>query len=263
LRLHFEPLGPAGVHERTATACAPTEALFVRHRRARRYILRLTPDGQPRVTIPRGGSKREAEQFLLRHADWIARERDRHARHRRHADRAWTTGDRIWIRGVLTPVWISGIDGQRQVRCGLDGLEMQDDADVRSAIERHLKARAARELPQRLRNLAGAHGLTVVRVTIRDQRTRWGSCSPHGAISLNWRLVQMPDSVRDYVLIHELMHLREASHSRRFWRLVHEACPWHVEARRWLRRHGPDLHQPVADVPGCRGALAPQGVDER
>lgn len=244
----------------------PADALFVRHRRARRYILRLTPEGQPRVTIPRGGSTREAQQFLLSHADWIARERHRQASRRQHADRAWTMEDRIWIRGVLTPVRASGVDGQRQVRCGLDGLEVGDGADLRGAIERHLRARAAVELPQRLRNLAETHGLAVTRVTIRDQRTRWGSCSPRGAISLNWRLVQMPEAVRDYVLIHELMHLREASHSRRFWRLVHEACPWHVEARRWLRRHGHDLHQPVAGRPVTDvGATAPfaQEMEQR
>lgn len=85
------------------------------------------------------------------------------------------------------------------------------------------------------------HGLKVVRVSVRDQRTRWGSCGPNGHISLNWRLVAMPGWVSDYVMIHELMHLRRLDHSPAYWRLVAQACPDHLKARRWLREHGPSL----------------------
>jgi predicted metal-dependent hydrolase len=108
-------------------------------------------------------------------------------------------------------------------------------------VEQDLKARAHRELPPRLLALAAAHGLTVGRITIRDQRSRWGSCSAKGHIALNYRLMLMPDSVRDYILVHELMHLRQPDHSRRFWRLVEAACPGFRDAERWLRRHGSSL----------------------
>ena len=97
------------------------------------------------------------------------------------------------------------------------------------------------ELPARLRELADVHGLAVTRVTIRNQRTRWGSCGRDGHVCLNWRLVAMPDRVRDYVMIHELMHLRRLDHSPAFWRLVAAACPHYREARQWLRAHGPEL----------------------
>ena len=93
----------------------------------------------------------------------------------------------------------------------------------------------------RLRELAAAHGLAVNGVSIRNQQTRWGSCSSGGRISLNWRLVQMPDDVRDYVLLHELMHLRVRNHSPRFWREVERVCPDHEESRRWLRHQGREL----------------------
>ena len=102
---------------------------------------------------------------------------------------------------------------------------------------RELRHRAARELPVRLLLLAEQHGLTVSRVSVRNQRSRWGSCSPSGHICLNWRLVLMPDAVRDYVLLHELMHLRRLDHSRQFWRLVAHACPGYESARRWLREN--------------------------
>ena len=101
--------------------------------------------------------------------------------------------------------------------------------------------RARHELPSRLTELATRHGLTVARVSIRNQRTRWGSCGHDGHISLNWRLVLMPPDVRDYVLVHELMHLRRLDHSRAYWKLVAAACPGYREARQWLRTNGASL----------------------
>jgi predicted metal-dependent hydrolase len=97
------------------------------------------------------------------------------------------------------------------------------------------------ELRERLATLAARLDVAVRRVTIRGQHTRWGSCSPRGAIALNWRLVQMPDSVRDYILVHELMHLHQRNHSRKFWALVERACPDYRAARRWLRAHEAEL----------------------
>ncbi len=79
------------------------------------------------------------------------------------------------------------------------------------------------------------------RISIRNQRSRWGSCGREGHICLNWRLVLMPPFVRDYVLIHELMHLCRMDHSPAYWRLVAGACPDYRTARDWLRRHGPAL----------------------
>jgi predicted metal-dependent hydrolase len=76
---------------------------------------------------------------------------------------------------------------------------------------------------------------------VRDQQSRWGACSPKGTITLNWRLVQVPPFVCDYVLIHELMHRRELNHSRRFWRHVASVCPRYREARRWLLTRGREL----------------------
>jgi predicted metal-dependent hydrolase len=102
---------------------------------------------------------------------------------------------------------------------------------------KELRGRAMRELPHQLRRLAARHGLTVSRVSIRNQQSRWGSCSPNGHICLNWRLMLLPAFVREYVLIHELMHLKRLDHSRRFWNLVAQACGNYQEARRWLRQN--------------------------
>lgn len=110
--------------------------------------------------------------------------------------------------------------------------------DLSADEQKRLRARAARELPARLHELAAPLGLTVKRVSVRNQRQRWGSCSTSGLITLNWRLVTMPDWVRDYVIYHELMHLRRMDHSPTFWKHVASVCPRYKEARTWLRRHG-------------------------
>jgi predicted metal-dependent hydrolase len=78
----------------------------------------------------------------------------------------------------------------------------------------------------------------VKRVTVRAQRTRWGSCSRRGTVSLNWRLVQTPDFVRDYIILHELAHLRHMNHSARFWREVERLCPEYRTAEHWLKKQG-------------------------
>ena len=174
---------------------APVETVYVRHRWARRYILRVLDDGTLRVTLPRWGSKREAERFVAREEKWIEKE-------------------------------------QRRVR---SAQLMSPPRE--GAVDRDLLARAKRELPARLLELAAQHGLTVARVSIRNQQWRWGSCSPNGHICLNWRLVDMPPSVRDYVMVHELMHLKRMDHSPRFWKLVAAACPGYQAARAWLRTY--------------------------
>lgn len=109
------------------------------------------------------------------------------------------------------------------------------------APDRAWLARARRELVPRVGELAHAHGLRVTRVTIRRQRSRWGSCSRQGAISLNWRLAHAPAFVRDYVIVHELMHLREMNHSPRFWAQVDAAFPQRNLAEQWLKAHAPYL----------------------
>jgi predicted metal-dependent hydrolase len=172
------------------------DVAFVRHPRAKRYVVRVNIDGSVRVTIPRWGSKRDAAAFAESQGGWIAKQRERAAR------------ERACPRPALPP-------------------------DVAAAARR----RAQFELPVRLRELAERLGCPVSRISIRNQRSRWGSCSRAGLICLNWRLMLTPDWVRDYVLIHELMHLKRMDHSPKFWKLVEAACPEWREARRWLRNY--------------------------
>jgi len=212
--------------------------LFVRHRRARHYILRVHDDGTVHVTIPRGGSLREAERFLRGRRAWVERERYRQILEAsRHGP--WRTGTRILLRGEEITLEVAPAGEQVRVRFGdqVFTVPAPPTADVRSIVERHLRETAARELPARLAELAATHGFHPAGVTVRNQRSRWGTCSPSGRISLNWRLIQMPPHVSDYVLLHELVHLRHLNHSKGFWRELERLCPWHKEARAWLRKN--------------------------
>jgi predicted metal-dependent hydrolase len=219
-------------------ARTPAAPLFVRNGRARKYILRVLPDASVRVTIPRYGSRREAEAFVRTRLAWIA-ERQSELRDAR-PDRRWLAGAAVWWRGCLQSVLVdeAAHHGQVIVRCGELTLRSAPAADYRPALERVMRRLATAELPTQLLTLAAAHGLHVSGVSVRNQRSRWGSCSRSGRIALNWRLLQMPDAVREYVLLHELMHLREPNHSPRFWALVDAVCPAHREARTWLKREG-------------------------
>jgi predicted metal-dependent hydrolase len=214
---------------------------FRRNRRARRYILRLTPDGAACVTIPPFGSKAFAHEFARRNLAWIERQLARREV-RERTPRAWTAGAEILFRGAAARIGLDAAGASLAVWFADQRLLLPAPThDLRPAIERHLWRLAGSELPGRAFALAARHGLTIRRVTVRNQRSRWGSCSVRGTVSLNWRLVQMPDWVRDYVILHELMHLREMNHSRRFWRCVAEVCPPFADAERWLKQHGPAL----------------------
>ena len=133
---------------------------------------------------------------------------------------------RALLRGERVQIELLPAAGEAVARYGDRTVRIPPGAvDLRNHIERDLRALARAELGPKLRELAERHGLAVAGFSIRDQKSRWGSCSRQGRIALNFRLVQMPPFVSDYVLLHELMHLKQQNHSRRFWRLVEIACP--------------------------------------
>ena len=207
---------------------------LVRHRRARRYVLRLGADGVARVTIPRGGSAIEARRFAQKNESWLEQELVRHA-HCLTRPTEWGLGTDILFRGERMRLEPGEADGV--VKFGTESILVRGRG-VRAAIQEHLWRLARRELPGRVAELAGLHNPPVRRVVVRNQRSRWGSCSRQGTISLNWRLVQAPEFVRDYIILHELAHLRHLNHSHRFWREVERLCPGYREAEKWLKDHG-------------------------
>ncbi len=222
---------------RTATE-AQGDIVFERSHRARNYRLTLRRDGTAVATIPARGSEREARRFVEEHRDWLERARARQ-RHRPRAAEVWTVGTHVLWRGEMNEVRIAATGDKPQVCLASDVFRVARlDGDLRPTLEAHFARRARIELPARTWELAAVTGVDVKQVTVRNQRSRWGSCSANGTISLNWRLVQTPELVRDYIIYHELMHLREMNHSDRFWARVEEVCPSWREAEHWIKRNG-------------------------
>jgi predicted metal-dependent hydrolase len=141
---------------------------------------------------------------------------------------------RAEIDAVLasSAVWIAAQRAQQVPRLGIDPASV-DEHDARTATKEIAAAIAAEE--------AEALGVEYRQVRVGSQRTLWGSCSPHGTLSFNWRLALAPHEVLDYVVVHEVCHLRVADHSRRFWSLVESRRPCFREHRGWLREHGVEL----------------------
>jgi predicted metal-dependent hydrolase len=214
---------------------------LVRNRRARRYVLRLRPDGSARVTIPRSGGAVGARRFAERNVPWLERQLAKQLRQfaLAGASRTWSVGTEILFRGEHVKLEAVSNGVSNLVRFGTESVIIASGTtDLRPNVERHLHHLAALELPARVLELAAAHQLVAKRIVVRNQRSRWGSCSQRGTISLNWRLVQTPPSVRDYIILHELAHLKEMNHSKQFWREVERLCPDYAEAERWLKANG-------------------------
>ena len=215
-----------------------------RHRQARRYTLRIQAATREVVlTMPPRGSLKEAKEFAQKHGDWIAARLDRLPEaapfaHGVVVPLRGTPHRIVHRRGVRGTVWIEiGDDGERAL-C-VAGEAPHVDRRVCDFLKREAKS----DLETASRSAAEKLAVRVKRVSVRDQSSRWGSCSTTGNLSYSWRLILAPTFVLDYLAAHEVAHLIEMNHSRRFWRLVDRICPHATRAKNWLDAHGTDLHR--------------------
>ena len=215
-----------------------------RHRQARRYTLRIDAATREVVlTMPPRGSMREAKEFAQKHGGWIAARLKRlpEAAPFAHATTVPLRGVPHRIehrRGERGAVWIEIAECGDQLLCVAG-----EAAHVNRRIGDFLKREAQRDLDAASRRHAARLGVAVKRVCVRDQSSRWGSCSNSGVLSFSWRLVLAPSFVLDYLAAHEVAHLVELNHSPRFWRLVERIYPEVERAKVWLDVHGADLHR--------------------
>jgi predicted metal-dependent hydrolase len=215
-----------------------------RHRQARRYTLRIQATTRDVIlTIPPRGSLKEAREFAQKQGGWIAARLGRLPEAAPFAD-----GAVVPLRGV--PHRIAhrrGTRGTVWAEAGADGERLLCVAGNAPHIDRrigdYLRREAKRDLEVASLKYAADLGVSVKRVSVRDQSSRWGSCSTTGLLSFSWRLILAPGHVLDYLAAHEVAHLIEMNHSPRFWRLVQRLCPDHERAKAWLDVHGPDLHR--------------------
>jgi predicted metal-dependent hydrolase len=215
-----------------------------RHRQARRYTLRIAAATREVVlTIPPRGTLKEAREFAQKHGGWIAARLGRLPEAVRFGN-----GIIIPLRGV--PHRIAhrrNVRGTVWTEAGDDGERLLCVAGDAPYVDRRvgdfLRREAKRELEAASRHYAAQLGVTIRRVSVRDQASRWGSCSTAGVLSYSWRLILAPSFVLNYLAAHEVAHLVEMNHSARFWRLVRRLCPDHERAKVWLDVHGSDLHR--------------------
>jgi predicted metal-dependent hydrolase len=215
-----------------------------RHRQARRYTLRINAAKREVIlTIPPRGSLKEARAFAQKHGGWIA------ARLRRLPEATpFTDGTTVPLRGVLHRIeHRPGARGTVWTETSADGEPILCVAGAAPHINRrigdYLRREARRELEIASLKFAAALGVVIKRVSVRDQSSRWGSCSTTGVLSFSWRLILAPTAVLHYLAAHEVAHLVEMNHSPRFWRVVAKVCGHVDRAKSWLDTHGNDLHR--------------------
>ena len=227
-----------------------------RHRQARRYTLRIDAATREVVlTMPPRGSVREAKEFAQKHGAWIA------ARLKRMPEAVpFAHATEVPLRGIVHRiVHRRGERGTVWTEINEHGVRLLcvagEAAHVNRRVSDFLRLEAQRDLNAASRRYAATLGVRARRICVRDQSSRWGSCSNTGVLSFSWRLILAPSFVLDYLAAHEVSHLVELNHSPRFWRLVQRLYPDFERAKVWLDVNGAELHRyglavrrPAADI---------------
>ena len=223
--------------------------------RARRLIVKVHPStGEVAVIAPSERSVPKALDFAKQEGDWIS------SRLAKVPEPVYLEpGDTVRFKGQLYVIRLSPDRGG----VWIDNDAMRPTLRVSGSrehtprrVEEWLKRQARTHIMRRVTALTAELGVKATRVTVRDAASRWGSCSTTGALSLSWRLILAPNHVLNYVVAHEVAHLREMNHGTRFWRLVDRLCGEQEaqEAQAWLRENGTELHRYTAQKPKRRRA---------
>lgn len=214
----------------------PTAVTWRRSARARRISLRIDPrQGGVVITLPTRAAQSAGRALLMDHAGWVA---ERLAR--LPGVVAFADGTAFPLDGA--PVRIAHDPAARGVR--LEGAALRVGGAPEFLARRvtdYLRAAARRKLGAAALAKASGAGLRVRRVVVKDTRTRWGSCTADGTLMFSWRLVMAAPEVQDYVVAHEVAHLRHMDHSPRFWALVGQLTPHRAAATAWLAASGAGL----------------------
>ena len=207
----------------------------------------ISEDGDVRVYAPKSMRLRDVDAFVKAHSANV-RDVERRARQRREAFEAGhplTDGAQILVRG--RPVTLRVQFAERK-SARLNGSELllrtpqTDRETLRALVRKALSEEALKEIRLLIAEHAHALGVQPGRIAIREQKSRWGSCSRKGNLNFNWKLIMAPPEALDYVVVHELCHLHEFNHSPRFWSLVAEQLPDYELWKKWLKTHADDLY---------------------
>lgn len=207
-----------------------------------------------KVLAPKGTPKRELDKMLAERAEWMEQSWESAKQKTQQQRRLYQTGEPFPFLGNDYPISIIKTD---RAHVELDSGELcvdlpvtdSRDIDIQSEelVSQWLQQQAQDYLPLQLEKWVEITGWRPSSLKIRDYKSRWGSCDRLGRLTLNNRLMMAPEAIIDYVIIHELAHLRELNHSPRFWTLVEQHCPDYKKHRNWLKKHSSEL-QLSADI---------------
>lgn len=212
--------------------------------RARRRTIALIVerDGSLTVRAPRRVTLRDIEQFIQEKMDWILRSREKMKAVVENPKKQYKDGETFLFLGQEYELRF--VTPQRPALKFDNGFTLSVSARERGeqAFIKWYKEKALQVLNERVNYYAALHGLVPKQVKVNSAKTRWGSCTSAGTINFTWRLVMAPLDVIDYVVLHELAHLRVKNHSKKFWLMVAQLCPGYKTHRKWLRDHGERLN---------------------
>jgi hypothetical protein len=246
----FEPVQPHTVR-RTGARLVRLSGTFVEYelRRSRRRTIGFVVDDRGlAVTAPLWVPQAQIEEALQERSDWVLRKlvewREYAARRERLAIR-WADGATLPFLGETVTMRVDAAHrGPPRLQDGTLHIGLAPGAgaeQMRDTVQGWLQKQARAHFHGRLEHFAREHGIAPRRWSLSSARTRWGSCGADGSIRLNWRLMHFPHDIIDYVLAHELAHLRELNHGPRFWHAVGELFPEYRRARDWLRAYPDDV----------------------
>ena len=214
----------------------PIDVTLRHSSRAKRLSLRISRlDGRVTLTLPQRTPSREGVSFLQGKEDWLRG----HLSQLRPVSTVQMNHD-VLFRGI--PFKVVAGRGARAV-VGTDAIQVSQNKPVGPQVKALFRHHARDALAAASDKYAQALGCTYARLSIRDTRSRWGSCSAQGTLMYSWRLIMAPPAVLDYVAAHEVAHLVEMNHQPAFWEVVASICPDYAAHRAWLRADGDSLHR--------------------
>lgn len=230
-----------------------------RNRRSRHVRLHVDEQGQVSASVPARFAAERLDPIVRERADWLHDVLVRMDLKARDTEVDLERGDPVRWLGSWVPTRLERAGRRPVVRLQEGRLELRvpEGDDEHAALVAWYRREAREVFGQRVDAWAEHFDLRAGRVSVREQRTRWGSCTHQGDLSFNWRLVLAPLWVLDSIVVHELCHIEELNHSDRFWALLDERYPRHLEASEWLREHGAALR---VTAPGTR-LLPTSGAD--
>lgn len=214
--------------------------------RYRRITLSILGD-RLRVSAPKNISTKQLNELLLGKQEWILKHWVA-MQDKRKPQLNYIDGEHFLYRGNTVILKIQK-HSRKMLRVSLEGQvlevyipeEISDQACIRAALESWYKAQARMVLKDKLDKLAKRMHVSVQTFRLKEQKTRWGSCSSKGNINLNWRIIMAPDAAIDYIIIHELAHLTHLNHSKQFWQRVADFMPEYEYWKKWFKNHGQEL----------------------